>query len=61
MLYIYLLKPEFEEITRIKNPNQIPALLYANNYDIILLDMNFRSGDNSGNEGFILAFGDSEK
>jgi DNA-binding NtrC family response regulator len=46
-----LLKPEFAEITLVKNPNQIPALLYANNYDIILLDMNFRSGDNSGNEG----------
>ena len=46
-----LLKPEFAEITCIKNPNQIPALLFANNYDIILLDMNFRSGDNSGNEG----------
>jgi DNA-binding NtrC family response regulator len=46
-----LLKPEFAEITRLKNPNQIPALLNANNFDIILLDMNFRSGDNSGNEG----------
>ncbi|MBN1789606.1 MAG: sigma-54-dependent Fis family transcriptional regulator [Bacteroidales bacterium] len=46
-----LLKPEFEEITCIKNPNQLPSLLHNNNYDIILLDMNFRSGDNSGNEG----------
>jgi DNA-binding NtrC family response regulator len=46
-----LLKPEFEEITCIKNPNQIPSLLHNTNYDIILLDMNFRSGDNSGNEG----------
>jgi DNA-binding NtrC family response regulator len=47
-----LLKPEFREITLIKNPNQIPALLSAHVFDIILLDMNFRSGDNSGNEGF---------
>ena len=46
-----LLKPEFEETTCIKNPNQLPSLLHHNNYDIILLDMNFRSGDNSGNEG----------
>jgi two-component system, NtrC family, response regulator HydG len=46
-----LLKPEFNEIMLIKNPNQIPAMLSAGNYDIILLDMNFRSGDNSGNEG----------
>jgi DNA-binding NtrC family response regulator len=46
-----LLKPEFEEITCIKNPNLLPSLLRNNNYDVILLDMNFRSGDNSGNEG----------
>jgi DNA-binding NtrC family response regulator len=46
-----LLKPEFDEISCIKNPNQIPALLHSHNYDVILLDMNFRSGDNSGNEG----------
>jgi DNA-binding NtrC family response regulator len=46
-----LLKPDFEEITTVKNPNQVPALLYASDYDIILLDMNFQSGDNSGNEG----------
>jgi len=46
-----LLKPEFAEITCIKNPNQLPSLLHNNIYDIILLDMNFRSGDNSGNEG----------
>lgn len=46
-----LLKTEFEEISTVKSPNQLPALLYANNYDIILLDMNFKTGDNSGNEG----------
>lgn len=46
-----LLKPEFAEITCIKNPNQLTSLLHSNIYDIILLDMNFRSGDNSGNEG----------
>jgi len=46
-----LLKSEFAAVTCIKNPNQIPALMYASSYDIILLDMNFRSGDSSGNEG----------
>jgi len=46
-----LLKPEFAEIALIKNPNQIPSKLHSGNYDIVLLDMNFRSGDNSGNEG----------
>ena len=46
-----LLKPEFNEITLIRSPNQIPFLLSGGNYDLVLLDMNFRSGDNSGNEG----------
>ena len=46
-----LLKTEFAEISVVRNPNQIPALLHSNYYDIVLLDMNFRSGDNSGNEG----------
>jgi DNA-binding NtrC family response regulator len=46
-----LLKSEFSEITLIRNPNQIPFLISAGNYDLVLLDMNFRSGDNSGNEG----------
>jgi DNA-binding NtrC family response regulator len=46
-----LLKPEFAEITPIRNPNQIPSVLQFNNFDIVLLDMNFKSGDNSGNEG----------
>ncbi len=46
-----LLKPEFAEVTVIKNPNQLPSLLVSDNFDLVLLDMNFRSGDNSGNEG----------
>lgn len=46
-----LLKPEFEEIVLVKNPNQLPALMYESNFDIILLDMNFRAGDSTGNEG----------
>jgi two-component system, NtrC family, response regulator HydG len=47
-----LLKPDFREITGIRNPNQLPSLLSSQSFDIIMLDMNFRSGDNSGNEGF---------
>ncbi len=46
-----LLKSEFAEITTLKNPNQIPSAMQSGNYDIVLLDMNFRSGDNTGNEG----------
>jgi len=47
-----LLKSEFKEITLLRNPNQLPALISTQAFDIVLLDMNFRSGDNSGNEGF---------
>ena len=46
-----LLKPEFKEITLLRNPNQLSSMLATQSFDIILLDMNFRSGDNSGNEG----------
>lgn len=45
------LKYEFQEIETLLNPNQIPAYLDKNDWDIILLDMNFKAGINSGNEG----------
>jgi DNA-binding NtrC family response regulator len=46
-----LLEPEFETITGISNPNQITGYLGRDGYDIILLDMNFSAGVNTGNEG----------
>jgi two-component system response regulator HydG len=46
-----LLKTEFFKIELLKNPNQIPSILHSHEIDVVLLDMNFRSGDNSGNEG----------
>jgi two-component system response regulator HydG len=46
-----LLKNEYEEIETIKNPNLIPEKIRSNTYDIILLDMNFAAGINTGNEG----------
>jgi two-component system response regulator HydG len=46
-----LLKTEVREITTEKNPENIPALLRQNRYDLILLDMNFKSAVNTGNEG----------
>ena len=46
-----LLKPEVKEITVDKNPENIPSHL-TKNPDIILLDMNFKSTLNTGNEGF---------
>ncbi|MFC2104127.1 sigma-54-dependent transcriptional regulator [Bacteroidota bacterium] len=47
-----LLKNEFERIITLKNPNQIHALLHEELVDVILLDMNFLAGVNTGNEGF---------
>jgi len=45
------LSPHFAEIVTEKNPNLISSLI-PNNFDIILLDMNFKAGINTGNEGF---------
>lgn len=45
------LKHHFQQIETCNNPNQIPALLTNNNFDVVLLDMNFSAGVNSGNEG----------
>ncbi len=46
-----LLEPEFDSITGISNPNQIISHLKREDYDVILLDMNFSAGVNTGNEG----------
>ena len=46
-----ILSNEFEEIKTIKNPNTINHTLAQTTYDIILLDMNFTAGVNTGNEG----------
>jgi len=47
----FSLKYEFEEVETIKNPNVLPSLLRSKSYDVILLDMNFSAGVNTGNEG----------
>lgn len=46
-----LLKPEYQRIDTISNPEHIPAMLDKMTYDLILLDMNFKTGINTGNEG----------
>ena len=46
-----LLEPVFANIITIANPNSIPAKLREAHPDVVLLDMNFSSGINSGNEG----------
>ncbi len=48
---IQLLEPEFESITGLSNPNQIISYINKEAYDVILLDMNFSAGVNTGNEG----------
>ncbi|HKL09707.1 MAG TPA: sigma-54 dependent transcriptional regulator, partial [Bacteroidales bacterium] len=45
------LSEHFLVIDTIKNPNLIPEYLRKNGYDLILLDMNFSAGVNTGNEG----------
>lgn len=47
-----LLKPHAELITTSENPEEIPQLLKKEDYDVILLDMNFTKDAISGQEGF---------
>jgi len=47
-----LLKTEAKEVVTEKNPENLRSLLSAKSYDVILLDMNFTSSINTGNEGF---------
>ena len=46
-----LLRPEVKEIVTEKNPENIRSLLARQEFDVILLDMNFNSSINTGNEG----------
>jgi len=46
-----LLRQHFSSVITENNPYQLPRRLRRDNYDIILLDMNFRRGDTSGREG----------
>ena len=46
-----LLEDTFEKTVAIANPNNIPAKLRDERPDVVLLDMNFQSGINNGNEG----------
>jgi len=47
----YALKFEFRTVRTTRTPNQIPSLLHAEKFDVILLDMNFSAGVTTGNEG----------
>jgi len=46
------LKQEFSLVHIEQDPERIPDRLKATDYDVILLDMNFKAGVNDGDEGF---------
>ena len=47
-----LLKRQFSQVTICNRPEQIPKLIEENDFDVILLDMNFGPGESSGEQGF---------
>ena len=46
-----LLRDEFDRIKTLPNPNQLFHEMDQVEYDVVLLDMNFKAGINTGNEG----------
>lgn len=50
--YEIFLSQHFRSIKTLSNPNSIPSVLQRSGFDVILLDMNFSAGLNTGNEGF---------
>jgi DNA-binding NtrC family response regulator len=42
---------EFEKVTTLANPNRLIHELEQTDYDVVLLDMNYTAGQNTGNEG----------
>lgn len=47
-----LLKPHVEKFTTLNSPEKIPEMITRENFDMILLDMNFNKDAISGQEGF---------
>jgi len=47
-----LLQGEFSKVVTLNSPKTLISTLQQNQFDIVLLDMNFKAGINSGNEGF---------
>jgi len=45
------LAPKFGVVTAISNPNQVLPELRKQDYNLVILDMNFVAGTNTGNEG----------
>ncbi|MEI6946392.1 sigma-54 dependent transcriptional regulator [Paraflavisolibacter sp. H34] len=47
-----LLKTQVGDLHIEKNPERIPGLLHSEHFDLVLLDMNYKSAVTNGNEGF---------
>ncbi len=46
-----LLQTEFDDVFTLRNPNSLVASVQQHQIDVVLLDMNFKAGINTGNEG----------
>jgi two-component system response regulator HydG len=46
-----LLEPHFHSVKTVNNPERIPSLFEREQFDVVVLDMNFRQGDTTGNQG----------
>jgi DNA-binding NtrC family response regulator len=46
-----LLEQHYSKVQALKHPSLAPSLLTSGSWDVILLDMNFKPGDTSGEEG----------
>jgi DNA-binding NtrC family response regulator len=46
-----LLQPEFDGVFTLRNPNSLITTIHQHQVDVVLLDMNFKAGINTGNEG----------
>jgi DNA-binding NtrC family response regulator len=46
-----ILKREYETVTVESSPNRLESLLHKEDIDLVILDMNFKAGITSGNEG----------
>jgi DNA-binding NtrC family response regulator len=46
-----LLHPQFKNVVTLPDPGRILSELQKNHYNVVILDMNFKAGMNTGNEG----------
>jgi two-component system, NtrC family, response regulator HydG len=46
-----MLEPHFQMVITTSSPERIPALLDKEQIDVVVLDLNFRQGDTTGNQG----------